>query len=136
MRRLNIGIVLVLVAGLAACASAPKEELSLEEQVAAALTQDHRPDHCELYPAGEFRILTDRWGRVPGGLESRIRGLGYHSTREVRRETTMERGASGTMEERVVALYGIGMKWNDPGCAVGRKPEESDRPQTAPDIGG
>ncbi len=64
-------------------------------------------------------LSTDRYGRVPGGLESRIRGLGFHSTRDVHRETTMERNSSGTLEERVVAVYGTGMKWNEPACAFG-----------------
>ena len=115
--RLATAVVLVLVSS---CASAPKEELSLEQQVAAALSEEARPEGCELYPAGEFRIPTDRYGRIQGDLQSRIRGLGYHSSRNVRRETIMERNSAGTMEERVVAITGVGLKWNYPGCDVGR----------------
>ena len=110
-------LALTVVAG---CASAPKPELSLEEQVAQALAQEERPDDCELYPAGDFRIPTYRYGRITGDLQSRLRGMGYYGSRNVRRETVMERNAGGTMTERVVAITGTGLKWNYPACAVGR----------------
>lgn len=102
------------------CASAPKPELSLEQQVAEALSQEERPDDCELYPAGDFRIPTDRYGRITGDLQSRLRGMGDYSSMNVRRETVMERNPGGTMTERVVAITGTGLKWNYPACAVGR----------------
>lgn len=119
MRLIRLSVVMALAA-TAACATASVEERSLEEQVAAALSADERPDNCELYPAGEFRIPTDRSGQVPGGLATRLRGMGYFAAQNVRQETVTERIGGGTQTERVVAISGTGLKWNDPTCALGR----------------
>lgn len=93
------------------------------EQAAGPPAQ--RPDDCELVEVGPFRIARSVQDRRSLREMARIRGYDrITGVREIIRTWT---DRYGTAHERVVGWEGIGWRWNNPNCRIGRGGENPRR---------